>query len=71
MLAISLPNEIETRLDALAQATGRTKTFYAQEAILRYLDDLEDFYIAEKRLNEIHAGQRETIPIEEVMKFFL
>ena len=68
MLAISLPNEIETRLDALAQATGRTKAFYAQEAIREYLDDLEDLYLAEKRLSEIRAGQRETIPIEEVIQ---
>lgn len=34
MLAIRLPAEVESRLDALALATGRTKTFYAREAIL-------------------------------------
>lgn len=53
MLAIRLPAEVENRLDALAQATGRTKTFYAREAILEHLDDLEDLYLAEKRLIEI------------------
>ena len=55
MLAIRLPEEIESRLDALAKATGRTKTFYAREAILEYLDDLEDLYEAESELKAIRA----------------
>ena len=33
MLAIELPDDIERRLDALANATGRGKEFYLQEAI--------------------------------------
>ena len=44
MLAIRLPSDVEKRLAALAAKTGRTKTFYAREAILEYLDDLEDLY---------------------------
>jgi RHH-type rel operon transcriptional repressor/antitoxin RelB len=68
MLAIRLPEEVEKRLDALAKATGRTKTFYAREAILEHLEDLEDIYIAEQRLADIHAGRVKTIPLEEVMK---
>ena len=50
MLAIRLPQEIEQRLTALARKTGRTKTFYAREAILTHLEDLEDVYLAEERL---------------------
>lgn len=68
MLAIRLPAEVETRLEALAQATGRTKTFYAREAILEHLDDLEDLYLAEQRLIDVRAGRSQTIPLEEVMK---
>lgn len=68
MLAIRLPAEVENRLDALAKATGRTKTFYAREAILEHLDDLEDLYLAEQRLAAIRAGKSQTIPLEEVMK---
>ncbi|PIV35502.1 MAG: CopG family transcriptional regulator [Lysobacterales bacterium CG02_land_8_20_14_3_00_62_12] len=68
MLAIRLPAEVEDRLAALAQATGRTKTFYAREAILEHLDDLEDLYLAEQRLIDIRAGKTQTVPLEEVMK---
>jgi len=52
MLAIRLPAEIEERLDRLAKKTGRTKTFYAREAILQHLEDLEDIYLATERLND-------------------
>lgn len=51
MLAIRLDPEIETRLDRLAKLTGRTKTFYAREAILEHLEDLEDTYLATQRLS--------------------
>jgi RHH-type rel operon transcriptional repressor/antitoxin RelB len=66
MLAIRLSAEIENRLNALAQATGRTKTFYAREAILEHLDDLEDLYLAEQRLIEIQAGRSKTYSLDEV-----
>ena len=68
MLAVRLPAEIEKRLDELAKATGRTKTYYARVAILEYLDDLEDIYLAEKRLEDIRAGRTKSIPLEEAMK---
>ena len=68
MLSIRLPAEIEKRLDDLAKATGRTKTFYARQAILEHLDDLEDIYLAEKRLEDIRAGRTQTIPLEEIVK---
>jgi RHH-type transcriptional regulator, rel operon repressor / antitoxin RelB len=68
MLAIRLPDNIEKRLGRLAKRTGRTKTYYAREAILQYLDDLEDIYFAEKRLAEIRAGRVRTVPLEKVMR---
>ena len=59
MLAIRLPEEIEARLTALAAKTGRTKTFYAREAILEHLDDMEDTYLAINRLE--NPGKRWTL----------
>ena len=50
MLAIRLPEAIEKRLALLAQKTGRTKTFYAREAILEHLGEMEDAYLALNRL---------------------
>jgi RHH-type transcriptional regulator, rel operon repressor / antitoxin RelB len=68
MLAIRLPPEIEKQLERLAKKTGRTKTFYAREAILYYLEDLEDAYIAEKALDKFYKSGGKTVSLEEVMK---
>jgi RHH-type transcriptional regulator, rel operon repressor / antitoxin RelB len=68
MLAIRLPETIEKRLEKLAQRTGRTKTFYAREAILVHLADLEDLYLAEDRLERIQSGEERTIPLKEVLR---
>ena len=67
-VSIRLPDDVSTRLQNLAQLTGRSKTFYMIEAIREHLDDLEDLYIAEQRLIEVRAGRSETHTLEEVMK---
>ena len=64
MLAVRLDAETELRLDRLAAATGRTKTFYVREAIAAHLDDLEDFYLAEERLR--HFRPSDAIPLSEL-----
>ena len=68
MLAIRLPPSIEKRLEKLARRTGRTKTFYAREAILAHLEDLEDRYLAEEVLQRIHSGEERTLPLKDALK---
>jgi RHH-type rel operon transcriptional repressor/antitoxin RelB len=68
MLAIRLPEKIEKRLDRLAKRTGRTKTYYAREAILQHLEDLEDIYLAEKRLEAVRSGRSRAIPLAKIMR---
>ena len=57
MLAIRLPSEIESRLEALAKATGRSKSFLAVDALRDYLAR-EAWQIAEiqQALEEADAG---------------
>ena len=62
MLAIRLPEGIENRLNSLAAESGKTKTALAREAILEYIDDLEDYYLAEARARQ----NRKSIPLDEV-----
>lgn len=45
-IAIRLSTELEKRLGDLAKKTNRSKSFYAREAIERYIEDLEDYYLA-------------------------
>ena len=62
MLAVRLPEEIEKRIDSLARSTGRTKSFYVREAVVEYLDDLEDFYLAEAR----RSAPLPAIPLDQI-----
>ena len=66
MLALRLPTEIEERLEALAKATGRTKSYYAREAILEHLDGLEGIYLAEKTLEQVRRGEMTTHSLDDV-----
>ncbi len=64
MLALRLPPEIEKRLNDLAKQTGRTKSYYAREAILEHLDDIEDAYLAEHRMR----NEPEFIEFDDAMR---
>ena len=50
MTTVRLGEDIEKRLSHLAKMTGRTKSFYIREAVLEKLEDLEDIYIAQRRI---------------------
>jgi RHH-type rel operon transcriptional repressor/antitoxin RelB len=39
MLGIRLEPELEKKLKSLAKETGRSKSYYAREAIRQYLED--------------------------------
>ena len=66
--SIRLPQDVEDRLKNLSAKTGRRKSFYVKEALLEHLDNLEDIYLAEKRLEDLRAGRTHTIPLQDVMK---
>ena len=55
MLAIRLPEEIEQRLADLAAKTGRSKSFYAREAILEHLEELDHYNGTDGLLGKIQA----------------
>jgi RHH-type rel operon transcriptional repressor/antitoxin RelB len=62
LLALRLPREIEDRLAALAARTGRTKSYYAKQAIMEFLEAEGDYLLAVARLERKRPG----IPLEEV-----
>jgi len=66
MLAIRLSSDIQERLTTLAKKTGRTKTFYAREAILKHLEDLEDYYLAERVATDVRTGREPVFSSSEV-----
>ena len=65
MLAVRLDKETEERLTELAKNTKRSKSFYAKEAIQRYLDERADYEMAMERAKD-HTD--ETISSKEMRK---
>ena len=67
ILTIRVSDDIKNSLDQLAEATGRSKSFLAFEAIKQYLD-VEAWQVSEikKGLAEIEVG--EFISHDEVVK---
>jgi RHH-type transcriptional regulator, rel operon repressor / antitoxin RelB len=55
VLSIRLDPDIERRLNELAKFTGRTKSYCARELIESNIEDLEDRYLAEARLEKRRA----------------
>lgn len=68
MLTIRLPEKTEQRLNTLAKETNRPKSFYVREAIERSLDEIEDIYLAQQRLESLRAGKSKAVTLEEVEK---
>ena len=66
MLAVRLPEELEARLERLAATTGRPKSYYVREALVEYIGDLEDHYLAEQRVRRF--GDGEGVPLAALMK---
>ena len=68
MLTVRLSESTEQRLNKLAEETHRPKSFYVREAIERSLDEIEDIYLAQIRIESLRAGQSKTYTLEEVEK---
>lgn len=52
MLGVRLDAETEARLNRLAKQTGRSKSYYAKEAIFEFLDEREVYLHAISRLED-------------------
>jgi RHH-type rel operon transcriptional repressor/antitoxin RelB len=59
---IRLEPELEEKLASLAKETGRSKSYYAREAIRQYLEDREDYL---KGIAALNRGEP-TITLEEL-----
>ena len=65
MLSVRLDDSMQTKLENLAKITQRPKSFFVKEALKNYLDDMADFYEAQKRSK---SEDRNLISLEELEK---
>ena len=66
-MSLRLPPDVEDRLAALATLTGRSKTFYATEAIVEHIDDLEDAHLSVKVRARVRAGIEARVRLSELL----
>jgi RHH-type rel operon transcriptional repressor/antitoxin RelB len=66
-MSLRLPADVETRLAALSSLTGRSKTFYAIEAIVEHIDDLEDAHLSHEVRARVRAGAEARIGLSELL----
>ncbi|ERS91124.1 MULTISPECIES: type II toxin-antitoxin system RelB family antitoxin [unclassified Halomonas] len=64
-ISLRLDPDIEARLTHLAQATGRSKTFYLRKLIEEHLEEMEDAYLAEHALEQLRQGRDRVMSAEE------
>jgi len=65
-IMLRLPEDLENKIRALAKKNRKPKVFYVAEAVKTYLEDLEDCYLAEQRLNDVENGVSELVSLEQV-----
>ena len=66
MLAVRLSPELEARLAALAKRTGRSKSYYARQALIDKIEELEDTALLEEALKTYDPSKN--VPLGEVMR---
>jgi RHH-type transcriptional regulator, rel operon repressor / antitoxin RelB len=67
-LAVRLPKELADELDQLARETGRSKSYYARQAIAAFLEDRAD-YLRAMAVLEREKGQP-NLTLEQVKREF-
>jgi RHH-type transcriptional regulator, rel operon repressor / antitoxin RelB len=58
MLAVRLDPDLDARLTAVAKRTGRSKSYYAREALREKIEELEDIALLEEAIRDPDFGQR-------------
>ena len=67
-ILINLDPELEQRLGALSERTGRDQQDQIREAILRGLEDTEDIAAADAAMERVRRGEERIYSSEEIRK---
>ena len=66
LTAIRAPEDVMERYTRLAQGTGRSRSFYINEALEESIDRLEYEYGILHKVEERRAGRLETVSLDEL-----
>ena len=66
MLSVRLDKDLEARLDKLAKESGRSKSYYARQAIEEKIQDMEDIARMEKVIGRIESGEEAVFTLKDI-----
>ena len=64
--SMRIPTELNARYSRLAKETGRSKSFYVNEALADSIDQLEYKYGLMRKVEDFRAGKVETVTLDEL-----
>lgn len=64
--SIRIPTELNERYSRLAKETGRSRSFYVNEALQESIDRFEYEYGILKDIEDYRAGRLETVTLDEL-----
>lgn len=65
-MPVRVPDDIGARYARLAKQTGRTRSYYVNEALAESIDRLEYEYGILQQVEDYRAGRLETYSLDEV-----
>ncbi len=68
MLAVRLPEKMDTLLTALAKKTNHTKSYYVKKALEQYLENIVEYEIASAAYKEYLESGKKEYTLDEVKK---
>jgi RHH-type rel operon transcriptional repressor/antitoxin RelB len=68
MTHLTIPDELDKRLSALAEQAHVPKNEYALHALEEFLEDQEDYLVALSRSERMEKGIDKPLSFEEVLK---
>ena len=66
VITARIDEQLEGRLERLAKAADRKKSYFVRKALEMSIEDLEDIYEAEAVILKIREGSEKTYSLDEV-----
>jgi RHH-type rel operon transcriptional repressor/antitoxin RelB len=68
VLSLRIDDKIYNQLDTLSKKSGINKTKFLKQALLEYMEDREDYFLAVEALEDIKSGRDKIVSWDEVKK---
>jgi RHH-type transcriptional regulator, rel operon repressor / antitoxin RelB len=64
--SIRLKKDLEARLEQLARVTGRSKSYYVNQALEDHIRQLEDRFVSRRPARPMWEGRERVVPLYEL-----